>query len=266
MNRERPLEGSAPSEPPGIAVDRIYRMNRIPSASSLRGRARRSRPRSSVEIMSIPRPWILVIGLLFEVMTASAAIIGDLGRQLSEPELVEIARLGSTNAIKPWLFVVQRGHFRGEFVYVYSAPTIDTPEIRRGTRALLSRRISDLKGAWEGWILNGRGWYAQVAIPGRDFARIEGEQDISQPFGVGSPLSNDDLVSLARLVRSSPSWMGPSGKGERVEGNWPIDSIERDRKGLVVIKTRKNNSSGQVVKLTMVRKEWQIRSIGFWRQ
>jgi hypothetical protein len=216
--------------------------------------------------MTLARPWILALGLLFQVTAARAAILGDLGRPLSEPELAEITRLGSTNAIKPWLFVVQRGHFGGEFVYVYSAPTLDTPEIRRGTRALLSRRISDIKGAWEGWILNGRGWYAQVAIPGRDFARIEGERDLNGPFGVGSPLSNEDLVSLAKLVRSSPSWMGPSGKGERVEGNWPIDSIERDPKGLVVIKTRKDNSSGQVVKLTRERKEWQIRSLGFWRQ
>ena len=214
--------------------------------------------------MTMARTWLLLLGLALEAAAGPPTIMGDLGRPLSADEISEIARTVSTNATTPWLLVVQRGQFGGEFVYAYSTPATETPEIHRGTRTLLSRGLPNFKAAWERWKLNGRGWYAQVAVPGRDWTRFEGERDLIQPFGVGSGFSNEELVSLTKFVRSGPTWIGPSGKGERVEGDWPIDSIERAQKGLVVVKTRKNISSGQVLKLRVVEEQWQIIGIGFW--
>ena len=214
--------------------------------------------------MTVTLTFLLVLGLVFQVAAATPAIIGDVGRQLSEQEIAEIARVVSTNAFKPWLFALQRGQIGGVFVYVYHAPTIDTPDIRRGTRTLLSRVVPSSKGVLQKWKVNGSGWYAQVAIPGRDFALINGEQDLNQPFGVGAKFSNEDLVSIAKLIRSSPLSTAPSRGSDRVEGIWPIDSVERDQKGIVAVQTRKNISSGQVVKLTKTGEQWSISGIGFW--
>lgn len=216
--------------------------------------------------MSAARAWLLAVALVLEIGAASAAHVGDLGRPLSDSERAEVARLGSANGKEPWLFVFQRGHFgpAEELAYVYSVPAVETAEIRRGTWVLLSRRFPSAGGTWEGWTVKGRGWYAQVTVPGRDPIRVEGERDTQLPFDVGAKISGQDIVSLATLIRSGPSWTDRSGNAQRVEGSWPIQSIHRKADGTVEIRSRKDIHSGQWVKLKREQDGWHITGIGSW--
>jgi hypothetical protein len=215
--------------------------------------------------MRIALQTLLMMLIAIKSAAESPAFIGDLGRQLSEQELVEISRAVSTNDAKPWLLV---GHRRQdlsrEFLDVFLSPTTNTAEIRRGQLALISRRLADSHGTWEEWRLNGRGEYAQVAIRGRDFGHVDGEQDLNRPFSVRGKLSNDELVTLVALMRSSPVWRAESGRMERIEGAWPILSIRQVADGTVVVRTRKNYSCGQEVKLKIEAKEWRIKETAYW--
>jgi hypothetical protein len=208
---------------------------------------------------------LLVTAIACKAVGGSPALIGNVGLQLSEQELVEIARLASTNAVKPWLFESHRSEAADrEFVQVFFDPTTATPEIRRGRMALVSRRLVDSKGTWEAWRLNGRNDYGQVAIPGREFGNVEGEQDLNRPFAVRGKLANEELVTLVKLVRSSPVWRSETGMMQRIEGEWPILSIHRMQDGAIVVTTRKSNSSGQKVTFKIVAKQWHIEAAVFW--
>ena len=67
-----------------------------------------------------------------------------------------------------------------------------------------------------------------------------------------------------KFVRLNPVWRSEFGMMQRIEGEWPVLSIHRVQDGTVVVTTRKNNSTGQVVTLMIVAKEWKIRAIAFW--
>jgi hypothetical protein len=71
--------------------------------------------------------------------------IGEVGRNLTGREVLEIERLVSTNGGKPWLLIGQSGQFAGfQLVQVYCQPTVSSRELRRGPLAFISRQ-SDSK-------------------------------------------------------------------------------------------------------------------------
>jgi hypothetical protein len=136
--------------------------------------------------MNIALKSLLVFSVVVEAAAESPAIIGDLGRQLSDQERTDITRAASTNGAKPWLFVAQRGQVLGwEHVHVCSAPTISTPQIRKGPMALVSRRFVSSKGTWEAWNVDGRGEYAQVAIPVVISRASMESKTLTDRFGLG---------------------------------------------------------------------------------
>jgi hypothetical protein len=74
--------------------------------------------------MNVALKSLLVIVTACKAAAGSPALIGNVGLQLSEQELVEISRLASTNAVKPWLFESHRSEAADrEFVQVFFDPS-----------------------------------------------------------------------------------------------------------------------------------------------
>jgi hypothetical protein len=63
-----------------------------------------------------------------------------------------------------------------EYIYAYLSPTTATSTLRRGPVIIVMRQISPLP--LTEWTVELSQTYAQVAIPGREFDQIEGDQQL----------------------------------------------------------------------------------------
>jgi hypothetical protein len=97
-----------------------------------------------------------------------------------------------------------------------------------------------------------------VAIPGRQFDNIEGDQDINRPFFVIGTFDDTELVSLVSFLRSDPL----TAEGE--VSHWPILLIQREVDDSVEVRTRRAAWDGQVITLRQTGSEWAIIQVGFW--
>jgi len=72
---------------------------------------------------------------------------------------------------------------------------------------------------------------------GRAFAKrhfhFTGDQDPNRPFRVLGQFSDEEVASLATLIRSSPVLASDAGGCSAVNGTWPILSIGRERDGRI---------------------------------
>ncbi len=186
--------------------------------------------------------------------------IGDVAMKMTEQDITALASSLPSGA-KPWLLIGVRSW--GEHIQAYLAPTVTTPELRRGT--VVSGALTRS--------------YAQVAIPGRSFDQIDGEQDINRPFQVIGRFSDEELVSLVRLLRSNPPTRGMHAIESR-----PILSIRRIEDDCcdygrrfpdgVQVNLPETDTSGQTIKLrhapqetpawVSASKDWIIVAIGTW--
>ena len=186
--------------------------------------------------------------------------IGDVAKQMTEQDITALESLLPAGA-KPWLLIGVRWWV--EHVEAYLEPTTATPELRRGT--VVSGQLTRS--------------YAQVAIPGRSFDQIDGEQDINRPFQVIGRFTDDELVSLVRLLRSDP----PT-RGMHAIESWPILSIRRIEDACcdngrrfpdgVQVDLRETDTGGQAINLRHApqetpawvssSKDWIIVGIGTW--
>jgi hypothetical protein len=189
--------------------------------------------------------------------------IGDVARRMTEQDIAALEQALPPGA-KPWLLIGVRAW--GEVVEAYLEPTSTTPALRRGTV------ISE-------WIRQRTDSYAQVAIPGRSFDQIEGDQDINRPFRVYGRFDDGELVSLVQLLRSNP----PTRGMHSIE-SWPILSIRRVEDDCcdygrrfpsgVEVSLRETDVGGQAIKLRQApqetpawvssSKDWIIVAIGTW--
>ena len=118
------------------------------------------------------------------------------------------------------------------------------------------RRIRPPVGEWS--LLRTES-YAQVAIPGRSFNDIQGDQDINRPFRVIGRFDDDELIRLVQFLRSDPPYRGP----ERIDP-WPFLSMQRKADDSVQVMLRGSVGRGQAITLRQAGQDWVIVSVGMW--
>ena len=183
-----------------------------------------------------------------------------MARQLSEQDIAGLeAALPSGE--KPWLLNGDHGNAGGvEFIEVYLSPKETTPALRRGTVIeVMYRNPSASSDEATGWTVLETHPYAQVAIPGRSFDDIQGDQDINRPFDVFGRFDDDGLVRLVQFLRSDPPLTG----SEHIQP-WPILSLQRKVDDSVQVFSRKDYRHGQVITLRQIGEDWMVVTVGDW--
>jgi hypothetical protein len=198
--------------------------------------------------------------LLFVSVSQSSSTpirTGDVSRRLTEQDVATLELVLPSGA-KPWLLNGDPAQLPGfENIQAYLSPTTATSTLRRGPVVFLTRRISPIAE----WAVGGSGTYAQVAIPGRQFDQIEGDQDINRPFHVIGNFDDTELVGLVRFLRSNPPTIGGESNAIRP---WPIISINRKGDGSVEIRNRGEVNKGQWITVRQTQHDWAIIRVGMW--
>jgi hypothetical protein len=109
------------------------------------------------------------------------------------------------------------------------------------------------------WNVSATESYGQVAIPGRSFDDIRGDQDMNRPFRVIGRLDDDELVRIVQLVRSDPPVRGV----DHIQP-LPILSVQRRDDDSVDVTLRGGHLRGQKVTLRQVGQDWLIVSVAMW--
>jgi len=202
----------------------------------------------------------LVLGLLCgeqAALSQSAATmplrLGDFARTLSEKDVADIEAIAQSSGGKPWLLEGPVGQI-GFTIRVYLPPETQTRELRRGTAFDLIKRPGD--SAWTRRGTAQPGFYAQVALAGRDFNAISGgDDDLNRPFAVSGTFDDADLLSLVAFIRSKPG---------NVESSWPIEFVGRmPAPNADMINLSLNQPSGSLLMMVRVKKQgsgWVIES------
>ena len=164
---------------------------------------------------------------------------GEVARQLTEEEFAGIQAVLPPGA-KPWLLNGDRAHYgNGQFIQAFLSSPISTSELRRGTVISVERRnrrnAFQRPEAGDAWVVERTESYAQVAIAGRNFDDIQGEQDINRPFRVIGRFDDSELVRSIQALRSDPAPM-----------RWPILSMTRKPDNSVEVLLRMNAFEGRL--------------------
>ena len=202
----------------------------------------------------------LQIAMLFLLLTQSAttpARTGDVTRQLSQEDVAAIERTLSSGE-RPWLLNGEHGDAAGvEYIEAYLPPMDATPLLRRGTVITVMRRVPPYFTPATAWTVQETHSYAQVAIPGRAFDQIEGDQDTNRPFVVNGHFDDEELVRLVQFLRSDPP------TPERIQ-SWPILLLSRRDDDSVQVLSRGGVGHGQVIRLRQVGQDWMIIIVTGW--
>jgi hypothetical protein len=194
-------------------------------------------------------------------LTQSSAVTlrtGDVARQLTEQDVAALESFLPSGG-KPWLLNGDPPMVAGvEFIQAYMSPTTATSILRRGTVITVTRRTRPLSA----WTVYTSESYAQVAIPGKGFDQIDGDQDINRPFRVFGILDNTELVHLVDFLRSNPP-TPRVGPGAAVQ-LWPILSIIRGVDDAVEVVLRGAANRGQTIRLRQTGQDWVIVSVRMW--
>jgi len=183
---------------------------------------------------------------------------GDVARQLTEQDVAALEQVLPSGA-KPWLLNGDPGQTRDIIVILaYLPPTTATSILRRGVVISVKRQIAPLPE----WTVQRSEPYAQVAIAGRNFDQIEGDQDINRPFRVFGRFDDTELVQLVGFLRSNPPTPG-AGVPNAIQ-SWPILSIIRKGNDSVEVFLRGAANRGQTITLRQAGQDWVIVSVGLW--
>src|SRR5579862_6506870 len=125
---------------------------------------------------------------------------GEVARQLADSDVAAL-EFALPPGAEPWLL-------DGEPVLVANVQSIDaylppdtvTTSLRRGSILSAMRRTVPPTA----WAAGESASYAQVAIAGRDFDQIQGDDDINRPFRVLGRFDDRDLIELVQFLRSNP--------------------------------------------------------------
>ena len=164
-----------------------------------------------------------VLGVIHTKLPAQNTAPIVFGRQaawLRPADVESIARAVRSYGGPSWLITdVRRSppDRNGEFQWsalAYVASTTATAEFRRGAlvrvnAGLTTEQLAD-PARWSADASTVRQW-AQVAIPGRPFDDVKGEQDDNLPLTISGDITDADLLSVVRFLRSSPVIAVPPG-------------------------------------------------------
>jgi hypothetical protein len=195
--------------------------------------------------------------------------IGDVARQLTEQD-IEALQMVLPPGSRPWLLNGDPGQIMGnQSIYAYLSPTTTSPALRRGPVVPVSRnvrysRVNNgvvLVSPPTSWTVRPALEYAQVAISGRDFDMIQGDQDINRPFLVDRRLGDAELIRLVEFLRSKAV---PTGRSSDTIRSWPILGVARQSDDSVRVSLRGAVMSGQEIVLRQTGQDWFVVSVGMW--
>jgi hypothetical protein len=211
-------------------------------------------------MLTIAFQFVLLSAWLTQSSTTVTLRTGDVARQLTEEDVVALELVLPSGA-KPWLLNGDRAYRPNiQYIEAYLSPTTATSTLRRGSVIAVTRQIAPRTDWTVEWSVS----YAQVAIPGRNFDQIEGDQDINRPFRVIGRFDDTELVQLVELPRSNPPIRGV-GPGPNAIQSWPILSIDRKFMGdTVEVLLRGAVMQGQYITLRQAGQDWVIVSAGMW--
>jgi hypothetical protein len=226
-------------------------------------------------MMAIALRAIAVVGVVLQAAAQPPVRLGEVARQLSEQDAVNIERTVAPGGARPWLLNGPHGQVADlQFIEAYLPPETATTELRRGSVVSVVRgsasalaMIGIRPAASEprpAWTVTGTFSYAQVAIAGRDFDQVRGDDDVNRPFRVSGQFGDVELVSLARFVRSSPPGPPSSARttGGSVHGDWPMVSVGRQTDSIDVrLRWPAEDLSWESVKLRPQGPGWVVISI-----
>jgi hypothetical protein len=198
---------------------------------------------------------------LLALLVQSAAVMplrtGDGARQLMEQDLAALEMVLPPGE-KPWLLNGDRPQYgAGQYIQAFLPPTVSTLALRRGTVISVERR--NARNGFERpepsdvWVVKRTEWYAQVAIKGRNFDQIQGDQDINRPFRAIGRFDDSELVRAVQSLRSDPVPMA-----------WPILSIVRETDDSVKVMLGRTAFDGQIVVLRQAGQDWIVTPVEWW--
>jgi hypothetical protein len=200
----------------------------------------------------------LALFLFVQAQPAAISLVrtGEVARQLADADVAAL-ELALPSGVKPWLL-------DGEPVLVanvqsidaYLPPTTVTAGLRRGPILSVARRTAPPAA----WAPRDSASYAQVAVAGRNFDQILGDDDINRPFRVSGRFDDLDLIQLVEFLRSSP----PVARRSDAIKLLPIVSVARQADDSVEVMLRGGSMQGQWIKLHQAGRDWRIVSVGVW--
>ena len=140
------------------------------------------------------------------------AVIGKQRAQLMSADVAAIAALVADRG--PLWMVEVGGTTESLIVTAYLKPNRTGSEIRRGLIATLSKGRSASMAEARPWIISEATApraheYAQVPLAGREADEVLDVMDENRPFEVVGNFSDEDLLSIVRLVRGARIARGP---------------------------------------------------------
>src|SRR5262249_48040611 len=184
--------------------------------------SRSCRPETITSNSELPDSLVQFV-VLWAWLTQSSTTVtlrtGDVARQLTEQDIAALELVLPAGG-KPWLLNADNAQdANSQYVQAFLPATVSTPALRRGTVITVERR-----NPLDAWVAQRAESYAQVAIPGRNFDQIQGDQDLNRPFRVFGRFDDTELVQLVGFLRSNPP---TPGVGPDAIQSWPILSIIR---------------------------------------
>jgi hypothetical protein len=198
------------------------------------------------------------VALLASLVQSAATMplrTGEVARQLTEQDIAALELVLPPGG-KPWLLNGDRAQFGNmQFVQAFPPATVSTSALRRGTVISVERR-----NPLDAWVVQRAESYAQVAIAGRTFDQIQGDQDINRPFRVIGRFDDSELVRLVESLRSDPT---PIGRDFSIQA-WPILSMVRKTDDSVEVMLRGAVMQGQMIMLRQAGQDWIVVVVGVW--
>jgi hypothetical protein len=210
----------------------------------------------------------LRIVILVAVISQSASVslplrIGT-AQSVTAEEYANLERL-LNNGKKPWLLMGAPGQIQVISLNVFLPATTRNSQLRRGP-ALIASLLRP-----PAWRLDSQDpcckFWAQVAIDGRNFDDVQDLNDLNQPFRVIGTFSDAELLSLARILRSSEEITRKLAA--LTTRKVPIVAVERSPRnapanivGAYLRIDDSRNSTGQIT-LRQDGSGWQIVSVAW---
>jgi hypothetical protein len=157
----------------------------------------------------------------------------------------------------------------------YLPPSSTSPALRRGSEMRLSRYLDDEDPPIKGWqVTPGRFAYAQVTLPTwRALRTCDAPEGWERPFEVKGNLSDEDIIAVVQLVKSSPhkssATMNPDGSTSleswKVDGKNRILVVEATGEATLKVQTEEQIGAGQLVEFEKAATgEWEIVKVWQW--
>lgn len=208
-------------------------------------------------------------------------LIGPTGGSLSASDLSQVVRLTAEGGGEPWMLVGLPPPFADParwFVDVYLAPDRTTAGVRRGRIQVVWARLPAIAAyaAPKTWQAASSAEYAQVPVPGTNPDAVRDGRDLNRPFRLFGVISDEALLSIVSLVRSSPVIAAPATRttgqpvariATTVEGTWPIARVVVKPDTTVEVELLNHDpreKSGQEILLRGTGQVWIVERLGLW--